>query len=133
MLAMTQLECNGVIAEPITGFYNDERQKLLEVSLDMAIECRRSPIDRSLAQFELARVFERKKEAARAEKYYGDLLASDSFFAPEGGVFLADFQKRQGSADEAKKTYEKIKQRFPGYAKYVDELAKDPAPVNFSM
>jgi TolA-binding protein len=80
----------------------------------------------------LGQVFESDRPA-ESEKYYTELLESDSFFAPEGGIFLADFQKKQGKADDAKKTYEKIKQRFPGYTKYVDELAKDPKPMKFGM
>lgn len=123
LLVMSQLGVNGICGEPQVGFYNDDRRVLLEKALDMAIECRTSPIDRSLAQFLLARISEEKRDTAKAEKYYGDLLASDSFFAPEGGINLACFQKKQGRVEESKKTFAKVKERFPCYSKLVDDLS----------
>lgn len=124
MLVMSQLGVNGICGEPRVGFYNDERRAILEKSLDMAIECRTSPIDRSLAQFLLARISEEKGDTAKAEKYYGDLLAGDSYLAPEGGVNLACFQKKQGKKEESRKTFGKVKERFPGYSKLVEDLSE---------
>lgn len=124
MLVMSQLGVNGICGEPRVGFYNDERKIILEKALDMAIECRTSPIDRSLAQFFLARMAEEKRDMAKAEKYYGDLLSGDSYFAPEGGVNLARFQKKQGKKEESRKTFIRVKERFPGYAKLVEDLSE---------
>ena len=124
ILAMNQLGGNGITEEPSVGFYNDDRKVLLETSLALSIQCRTSPIDKSLSQLLMADIYERSKEPAKAEEYYSALLDGDSFFAPEGGIFLAECQKKQGKAEEARKTFAKITERFPGYAKLVETLSK---------
>ena len=135
-IAMVSIEggamVSGVGGCPWHNFSDDNSRILLIYGLKASLKFNKSPLDRSFALFELGQLFE-SDQPMEAEKYYTELLESDSFYAPEGGIFLADFQKKQGRIQEAKKTYEKIKQRFPGYTKYVDELAKDPAPMKFSM
>jgi TolA-binding protein len=124
MLADGLLRVDGIIGQPRADFYDGKDQNLLVTSLDHAIESRTSPIDKSLSQLRIADIYERSKELAKAEKYYRALFEGYSFFAPEGGVFLARCQKNQGKVDESAKTFMKIKQRFPGYQQLVDELTK---------
>lgn len=123
MLVMAQLGLNGITGEPRVGFYNDERRATLEKALDMAMESRTSPIDQSLAQFMRANMAERKGELDKAESYYGKLFSGDSYLAPEGGVHLACIQMKQGKKAEGGITFEKVKERFPGYANLVEDLS----------
>jgi len=129
LFAVALLEADGVSAEPAPDFYIGERQLLLDASLESAIECRTSPIDRSLAQLVLGWLCERREDSPRAEKYYGDLFAGDSFFAPEGGIHLARVQRKQGKAADAARTFAKVKELFPGYANLADELSRQSTGI----
>jgi len=133
LMTLLSVEANsvdsGIAGQPWLNFGNDLNRVLLKQELQMALKSG-SPMDRSLALFELGHECE-SDQPAEAEKYYDQLLESDSVYAPEGGIFLADFQKRQGKLGEAARTYQRIKERFPKYAKYVDKLSKDPSPLRF--
>ena len=122
---------SGIAGRPWFNFSIENNRVLLIHGLQSAIKSN-SPIDRSYALLVLGKIFESDR-ATDAEKCYTELLESDSSFAPEGGIFLADFQKKRGKAEEANKTYDKIKKLFPKYTEYVDELSKDPAPMKFTM
>jgi tetratricopeptide (TPR) repeat protein len=124
MLPITQLAVIGVLGEPRSDFYDDSRKVIGDAALHLVVDCRTSPIDRSLAQFLLGYTSEQSKNMEKAEMHYGDLFSGESFFAPEGGIFLAQCQKKQGKVDEANKTFAKVKQVFPGYQEFVDELTK---------
>ena len=123
LMIMSQLGVNGITGEPRVGFYNDDRRVFLAKALDLTVECRTSPIDRSLAQFLLARISEEKRDVLETEKHYADVFVSDSYFAPECGINLACFQKRQGQVVESQKNFQKVKEQFPGYSELVDDLS----------
>ncbi len=127
MLMLTQVQVTGILGEPRADFYtgpNNSRKVIGETALHLAVDCRTSPIDKCLAQFFLGYNSEQSKKMEKAEMYYGDLFNGESFFSPEGGIFLANCQKKQGKGDEANKTFAKVKQLFPGYRELVDELMK---------
>lgn len=124
IIADAQLAISGVRGRTGCDVFIDRQHIDVRLeALQSVLEIRTSPIDQSLAQVLLGAKFA-KKDAMKAEKYYGALFASDSFFAPEGGIFLAQCQRKQGKVDEANKTFAKVKQIFPGYQKLVDELTK---------
>lgn len=108
----------------VTSSNKKDIRILLIHGLQTAIKSN-SSIDRCFALLALGSELQ-TDQPAEAEGYYKELLESDSFYAPEGGIYLADLQRKQGKADDAKKTYERIKERFPAYTKYVDELSKSP-------
>jgi tetratricopeptide (TPR) repeat protein len=127
MLVMTQLGVGGIAGEPRADFYigpSNSRKVILEAALRLAVDCRTSPIDRGLAQFFLGYASAGRREMEKAEMYYGDLFAGESFFAPEGGILLAKCQKKQGKVEKSNKTFAKVKQLFPGYRHLVDQLTQ---------
>ncbi len=124
VLAMVFLDANGIVAEPRAGMLTDDGATLLQASLDQVLACRTSPIDKAFAQLFLGSTREQQGDSAKAEKYYADLFAGESYFAPEGGVHLAQVQMRQGKKEEAEKTFAQVRQRYPGYAEFVDQLSK---------
>jgi hypothetical protein len=127
-LAMELLNANGVLWEPRAGFFSGNGEVLLAAALNLVLESRTSPFDKALAQLYLALMSEEAAHALDAGNYYADLFAGESFFAPEGGIHLARLQKNQGRTAEAAKTFAEIKERFPGYAGFVDELSQEPTP-----
>lgn len=123
-VADAQLCILGITGSPRSDFYTGEKRILMKVyGLQQAIEIGDVPIDRSLSQAMLGHLCEVRNQPIKAEEYYTDLFNGGGFFAAEGGIFLADCQKRQGKIEDAKKTLSRIKERFPGYTKLVEDIS----------
>lgn len=114
----------GLAGESRIDQWNNTGEILLIESMERAIECRTSAIDNNLARLWLGYYYEQKNKAEKAEYCYKELFETNSFLAPEGGVALARCQKKQGKDKEASDTLAKVKEQFPGYADYVNELSK---------
>ena len=119
-----------------------EDNRILQIQgLRLAIKSN-SPIDRSFALLALGSELQ-SDQPVEAEKYYTELLESDSFYAPVGGIYLAALQRSLGKADEADKTDAIVKKRFPGYAMYFIQSAliinvdkppdSPPEPLRFNL
>lgn len=119
-LVVSQTILAGITAEPRIGF--NEIPNLHERSLKLALECKTSPIDKSLALASLGTLYSSQKEWAKAEDCYTRLFNSDSFFAPEGGLKLAQCRKAQGKLTEAEADLNEVVKRFPGYSEFVQKL-----------
>lgn len=113
---------SGIPLRPWINGYGEENRVLLIQGLRLAIKSK-SPIDRSFALLALGSELQ-SDHPVEAEKYYTELLESDLFMAPEGGVYLVALQKNQGKIEEANQTCERIKKRFPQYASYFKALSK---------
>jgi hypothetical protein len=132
---------SGIPLRPWINGYGKENQTLLVQALRLAVKSS-SPIDRSFALLALGSELQ-SDQPAEAEKYYTELMESDSFYAPAGGIYLAALQRSLGKDMEANKTEEHVKERFPGYAKYFDEMSKmiyidkppgsPPEPLHFNL
>jgi hypothetical protein len=132
---------SGIPLRPWINGYGKENQTLLVQALRLAVKSS-SPIDRSFALLALGSELQ-SDQPAEAEKYYTELMESDSFYAPTGGIYLAALQRSLGKDKEANKTDEHVKERFPGYAKYFDEMSKmiyrdkppgsPPEPLHFNL
>ena len=123
LLATTQLIGAGVLDDPEGTLANSPSCGLFcRAALRLAIECRTSPIDRSLARLVLGQTSEQRKELRRAGEYYADLFASEAFFAPEGGLLLIQCLLQQNKPGEAEAVLREVRQHFPGYRMAFEDL-----------
>jgi hypothetical protein len=132
---------SGIPLRPWINGYGKENHTLLVQALRLAVKSN-SQIDRSFALLALGSELQ-SDQPAEAEKYYTELMESDSFYAPAGGIYLAALQRSLGKDKAANKTEEHVKERFPGYAKYFDEMSKmiyidkptnsPPEPLHFNL
>lgn len=94
-------------------------------SLEKVLESRASPIDMSIAQAVLGHEYERQKDLAMACKYYQGLFTSSSFFAPRGGIALAQCWKDDNKPDEGRRVLDELVRRFPKYKDMAKRIADD--------
>jgi len=74
----------------------------------------------------------RENDLAKAKAVFDELVHSDSFLAPEAGLWqircLRKDQKAGGATIETAPLVQELKARFPGYAPAIDECGKESAP-----
>jgi hypothetical protein len=111
---------SGIALRPWIGVYSESDRKIQRIlliqGLRQAVKSN-SSIDRSFALLALGSELQ-SDQPTEAEKCYTELMDSDLFFAPAGGIYLAALQRSLGKKEEADKTEKHVKERFPGYAKY---------------
>ena len=86
-----------------------------------AVRSNVSRLDRAMAQHLLGGGTMEQAFVKGEPSYLKDLMASDSFFAPAGGVGLARLQMKAGKPDEARETLRKLTARFPSLKGYFEE------------
>lgn len=128
MTALGILNTMGITDETKATMYEGDGRILYERSLQIAIENRISQIDRNLSQFMIGYNYVWRKEYAEAKKYYKDLFESDSYFAPEGGLYLAYCQQELGQKEESKKTLQQIIDIYPGYKDTLNKMLDKDIP-----
>jgi hypothetical protein len=96
--------------------------------VQLAIRSDISRLDRAMARLMIGvQAMETQDKAAleKALPYLKDLMESDSFFGPQGGMLLAMCQAKAGRNDEAKKTFKMLKDRFPTLKKKIEMAEND--------
>jgi len=97
----------------------------LPASMNLALRNRASAIDRSIALFASGYfAAEDREDLRQAEAYFARVFGSDSFLAPEGGIWLLIAQVRQGNDQGADATVGAIEKRFPGYKDWAHQSRK---------
>jgi tetratricopeptide (TPR) repeat protein len=111
------LLCNGGMLDLAGLAWGDERPARKSPDylrlVQLAARSDVSRLDRALVQYLLGMSAVQANAFAEAEPHFRDLLASDSFFAPAGGIALARCQMKEGKPDEARETLRKLTARFP--------------------
>ena len=86
-----------------------------------------SRLDRAMAQYLLGAGIQGQMftDSNAQLLYLKDLLASDSFFAPAGGVGLARYQNKEGKTNEAQESLRKLIAQFPSLKAQIDVIGRD--------
>jgi tetratricopeptide (TPR) repeat protein len=130
---------NGIISEGSPNVTTGSPLWTLNVeNMKRCIESTKSRIDRQSAQVVLLKYDRDQAEMPKAEILMKDLFSSSEFFAPIGGIHLAQLQHEQGKLDEAKATLQTLSKLspdtgWPQYAARVEGMLLNApaAPPNF--
>jgi len=120
LIAAHHLEVVGITGEPRVLFW-DGNDLLYLKSLRMATENVASKMDRDLALLFAGFLHQSRNGLIQACDHYKRLYESDSFFAPDAGIFLLRILRKRGEKAAVSGVLERIATRFPGYKRLANE------------